>query len=208
MLPDNFQHNGSASYYVFLDLDFDGIPELLTTGIAGSGIYSSNKFYKLNSSKDGVVEITYGADSEEMYDFNSSSEFPKLLKNRQNGNYIYWCSDAVGAGAYGHGATYGKLEYTGTEVKQTYMFSTGIIREGGVESNYYNIINSGNYTDVGETEYNKQYESFMLDYEDVNLKTKFVNASDFANASETQQRELFKTSIKGFNYNGYVSLVD
>ncbi|MBP3442391.1 MAG: zinc ribbon domain-containing protein [Clostridia bacterium] len=204
----NFMHDGYSSFYVFVDLDFDGIPELLTTGVAGSGVYSSNKFYKLNSTKDGVEEITYTADSEEMYDFKASDEFPKLLKNKKNGDYVYWCHDVYSAGAaFGHGTTHGILEYAGGKVTQNDMFSTGIVREGGVENDYFNVITGSDYKKVSESEYNKSYDSFMSDYEKVNLKLKFISGNEFSGASEAQQKEYFKSSLKGFGFDGYVSQV-
>ncbi len=205
---DNFVKDGYSSCYVFVDLDFDGIPELMTTGVAGSGVYSSNKFYKLNSTKDGVEEITYTADSEESYDFIASEEFPKLLRNKQNGKYVYWCHDVCSAGAaFGHGTTHGMLEYSGGKVTQNDMFNSGVVREGGAERDYFNVITGSNYKKVSESEYNKSYDSFMSDYENADLKLTFVYANEFAGASASQQKEYFKSSIKGFGFDGYVSQV-
>ena len=202
---DNFISDGYSSSYVFIDLDFDGIPELMTTGIAGSGIFSSNKFYKLNSAKNGVVEITYTADSDEMYDF--TEEFPKLLKDKQSGNYVYWCYDVCRAGAFGSGTSYGTLEYSGSKVTQNYKFNKGVVREGGTDKNYFRVVTASGMNEVTESEYNKAYNDFMSDYEIINVKLNYINANEFSNASQSQQREYFKSSLKGYGFNGYVSQV-
>lgn len=205
---ENFECDGYSSFYSFIDLDFDGIPELLTTGMGGTGRYSSNKFYKLNANKDGIEEITYNADSESMYDFYSPEVRPQLLKNSQNNSYLYWGSDFINAGRYGSGFTYGKLEYKGGKITQTEMFSTGSSFEGGVESTYYDLIEGSDYNDVSESEYNREYNAFMADYTNVNLQMEYISAQEFAGASQSQQKELFKNALKAYNYNGYVSLVE
>lgn len=205
---ENFECDGYSSFYSFIDLDFDGIPELLTTGMGGSGRYSSNKFYKLNANKDGIEEITYNVGSESMYDFYSPEVRPQLLKNSQNNSYLYWGSDFINAGRYGSGFTYGKLEYKGGKITQTEMFSTGSSFEGGVESTYYDLIEGSDYNDVSESEYNREYNAFMADYTNVNLQMEYISAQEFAGASQSQQKELFKNALKAYNYNGYVSLVE
>lgn len=43
--------------YCFIDLDFDGMPELVSTSTQGSGLFTTDFFYKINAEKSVVESL-------------------------------------------------------------------------------------------------------------------------------------------------------
>ena len=106
--------------YTFLDLNFDGTLELVSTCVGGSGIYSSNFFYKINSDKK-VVKCNYSKNSEDEFDLYRDDI--KILKNNSDNSYRYYCTDLIRSGASYYTIVYGTLYMKNNKVMCNNVFA-------------------------------------------------------------------------------------
>ena len=195
--------------YTFLDLDMDGILELVVTICDGSGRYSYNSYYTINKAEKTVVPIQY-ANSDEAYgegfDYVYNNNYPKLLKNKEDNTFIYFGYDYIRSSSSEYENLYGSLIASNGELFYKNLFYTYHCDANWLD-NTEDIDEFGYYENdtcvfLDETEYNKKVDEFYSKYDDLDLKWKFIEGSEFGNASSDQQRKLLTEAYNAFSYNG------
>ena len=181
--------------YTFLDLDFDGTLELVSTYVEGSGRYSRNCFYKINSDKK-VVKCNYSVSSEDEFDL--FRDDIKVIKNNADNSYKYYCTDFIRAGASYYTILYGTLYMKNNKVMCNNVFAED---HYGSSVSYYCFSND-DITDVSKTNYNKKQEEYFKANTDANLKYSLIAGEDFLNASNEKRKEMLLNSYNDFSYDG------
>lgn len=188
-------------YYYFLDLDLDGVCELVTSNYAGSGCYSYNKYYKIDTETKTVKELV--SDEEDMggYDFESKDEL-KLLKSKKDGSINYYCMDYMREGHAYNCTTYYTIrldgeKITGTEVSAV-EHEESMIDQTSTDTFYF--YKDGKKTEVSVDEEIALREEFFDGYENLNLKHVELNAQEFKAADAEEQKQLILYGYNGFYY--------
>ena len=193
--------------YSFLDLDFDGTLELITSKTDGTGRFTDNTFYKINQDSNTVEVISennpqggYGE-----YDL-WYTKYPLLVKN-SSGEMVYYCEDFWYAGAGEYGYSYGKLFLENDEINTESLFNiskTQKYEQGTTEEvSLYSYYENGVSVDTDKDTYNLKVDSFFEEYKNLYLTMDNIIGKDFDSADETTQRSSLLKCYKSFNYDGY-----
>lgn len=187
-------------HYGFLDLDFDGVLELVTCNMGGSGRYSYNNYYKVNLSTKKVQKISgsYGMNDGDWDFIDLESKF-KLYKNRSSGKMFYYCGDFVSAGRLENGTYYGKMYMQNGAIKRELLFNEGTY---GGQKNYSYYLN-GKWAETSKSEYDKKMNRFLSENTDLNLKLSFADAAGFDENSNGDKVRIMKNTYDGFSYTGF-----
>lgn len=104
------QDENSVSWYgyLFLDLDFDGTLELIAAQNGGTETRSDNKFYKLDTENNTVVELDYPDKGEDQWDF-TGGDYPKVYRNNETQELKYMVYDHIRGGDYTFAMRIGEL---------------------------------------------------------------------------------------------------
>ncbi len=197
--------------YSLLDLDFDGVLELITTEFGGSGRYSYNSYYRINIDDKTVEEILSPGipESDGGYDYNMYEEYPQLYKNKADGKMFYYCADFVNIMSHENVIFYGKMYYDGKEIYTEYMFSEYIsaanttANSTNTDINTYSYYSNGTHADITEDEYNKKFAEFQSNSTNMNLKWKSIPCEDFDSADTATQTKLLTDAYLAFSYDGF-----
>ena len=202
--PDEFYMAGY--YYLFLDLDFDGVLELVTTEVQGTGRFSTNKYYKINLADNSVEEIpadkNQGESSLDYY----LEDSPELYKNKTTGEYLYIGKDYIRTG--------GGMDFTAEKtlalkdgvISETSLFSYERIDAGvsssGETQEFYRVYSLEN-SEVDKTTYDNERAAYFADFIDVDLDTETIDGADYHNATDADKFELLLESYTEFSYDGF-----
>ncbi len=193
--------------YFFIDLDFDGVLELVSIFNEGSGLYSRTAFYKIDKNTKNVVEIpTNVEEGEGEFDLASTGKnAPKLLKNKQTGKMLYLATDVLRIMNGEYVLYTGTMSLGGNLVSMDNMFmfyeySEGHFShpEGLIE---YSVMRNGKYESVSGEQYETEMNKFLSQYNDMNLKLHFIDGETFNSSNETQQKNMLTQGYNGFTYN-------
>lgn len=196
--------------YGFLDLDFDGTLELISNINDGTGRYSCNSYYKINTSDYTVSEIKLNVDESADgggYDYSLFKDYPKLLKSLKDDSYIYYCADCLKSAGNEYQEFYGTLQMSNNTLNSQIIFSkyyfyANVTEPDSLTDKYY-YVNNGEYIDISKENFDKKVSEFYSEYEDLNLKWKYVNGKDLELSSISKQKELLLSSYKAFSYTGF-----
>lgn len=190
--------------YCLLDLDFDGVLELISSVCDGSGRYSYNKFYKINIKSSSIEEFKSEANQDDGgIDYYDSARDSKLLKNQTSGKKFYVFKN------YGHvSSKEGILSYS-----ESYMEKTKF-HENFLFSEYWHPDYDNNMDDtvreytfrgkkVSKTEYEQRTAAFYSENKDLNLVWTCIPGADFDKSDDSTQRQLLLNAYRGFSYDGF-----
>lgn len=202
--PDEFYMGGY--FYLFLDLDFDGVLELVTTEVQGTGRYSTNKYYKINLADNSVEEITSDKDKGESSIDYYMDDSPELYKNKTTGEYLYIGKDYIRAG--------GGMDFTAEKtlalkdgvISETSLFSyeriDAAVSSNGETQEIYRVYSLEN-NEVDKATYDNERASYFADYIDADLDTETIDGGDYSNATDADKFELLLDSYTEFSYDGF-----
>ena len=198
--------------YLFLDFDFDGVLELVVTSTAGSGIYSSNKFYKLDTESKTVSEISFpDKDEENQWDF-TGVDYPKLYRNNETDRLKYVVYDYTRAGGFAFGIRIGELFQNSDGQLQekglwgfTYTSPDSEFYTEGQDEYSYQVFNEqGVPSEVDSDTYTKAVEDYELYNTPLELTFKVVEnsteSSTFDELPASAQADLLLDSYNAFSY--------
>ena len=195
-------------YYSFLDLDFDGVLEMLRTQeVQGTGFFTYNAYFKIDKSDESVYQIPVYLDGENRtydgcgLDYRLTDPL-ELYKNKTTGEYFYFGSDLWRSGIWENGCENRILTYT-YRINAKTIFSEYRYLENP-SSDYKTKYYAAN-TPVSKTDYDKKYKAYFDNCENLELKYSYANKTGeslYAKSSATQ-RKLLLEAYKAFNYNGY-----
>ena len=209
-MPDLSEYSLNGVEYGFLDLDFDGIPELIVDNYAGSGRYSYNTYFKADPDSGTVKEISCSADYQEMgYDlfFLSEENAPRLLRNKETGALCYYCVDLLRISTGDYALYYGTMKYTGEKIVCNVLFMHHWEEAGRYDNpeevNEYAIFHSGQETTADEETYTREQDAFFSQYEDMGLQFGTVSMHDFNDADSDAQTAMLLDACRAFRYDGF-----
>ena len=179
---------------VFLDLDFDGIPELLTGGFSSSGRLTATEFYRIEN------------DSVENLDVKSTlNSFPSFL-----GEKLQLYKDADGLKQY---CLYDAQRYqldtlveyfcgfaydtSADSVYDKLFFST---RESTAAEKSYRWMEGTEEIEISQTDYEKRVNSFFSSMTDLHLSYKPVVLRDCVTKEDVRNKLI--ESYDAFTYDG------
>jgi len=195
-LSDNYY------YYSFLDLDFDGVLELVTTVNTGSDLYSHNNYYRIDPYTRtirtiGNREVKHDGGG---MDLKGSTS---LYKNNQSGKITYYSDDTI----RGDGTYYGPLWYEDQTVYSELPLvkrsesAASAVNQGGFTYIYY--LNDEKLT---EAEYQQLVEDFKRENTNLNLQWSTIDGKEFDNADDSEQRKLLLDAYNSFTFDGYLQM--
>ena len=202
---ENSEYSPMHGYgYCLLDLDFDGVLELISSVCDGSGRYSYNKFYRINIKSSSIEEFKSEANQDDGgIDYYDSARDSKLLKNQTSGKKFYVFKN------YGHvSSKEGILSYS-----ESYMEKTKF-QENFIFSEYWHPDYDNNMDDtireytfrgkkVSKTEYEQKTAAFYSENKDLNLVWTCIPGADFDKSDDSTQRQLLLNAYRGFSYDGF-----
>lgn len=198
--------------YLFLDLDFDGVLELVSTVCRGTGFFSENKYYKADMQAKTVSEIPFpGRDSSMECDL-TGIDYPQLYRNNATGKLKYLMYDNMRNGAANTTTTLSELwlDENGNIATQnlwTFDYAAESYDVQGVYT-YITYDESGKAITITEAEYDELLEQYEIANTNLKMEFKTVSGygtiesdySDFHSLDYNKQTELLLESYNAFKY--------
>lgn len=207
---DTFYMNGT--YYLFLDINFDGILELICSTCDGSGRYSQNRYYKINTNDYSVVQLDYhksvSIDKDESFcDYYNKDKF-MLLEDKNKGEKSYLVYDYLRVSSDDYGMRYDILKSFEESIYFESKFSTHVISavgsSSGTNEDKYFIYENDQSTEVSEAEYNELFNSFLGNHKDLSLEFNYIfDAQSFEALSAEEQYQKLLDIYMSFSYDGF-----
>ena len=198
--------------YLFLDLDFDGVLELVSSTNTSSGSYSYNKYYRADIENGTVSEIPFPDINEEMQCDFTGTDYPQLYKNNTTGKLKYMTFNNLREDPTSHSVYMGEL----------YLDDAGNIAVNELWSFSYKMDSSNlegycTYTVPGDdgTSKSVDYDAYLktleqYEAENTNMLLEFKTVSgrgtndagytNFADLDYDSRYELLLESYKAFSY--------
>lgn len=197
----------SGYRYLFLDLNFDGVLELITSSCDGSGKYSSNHYYTINLSDYSVEPIKDILQSEDYYgqvDFMISG-YPKLYYDNENSEKMYVLADMTGVSDMYGFAEY-KITCENNTVNSELLFTKyeayDYVDEPSEPSTYHIHI-YGRSEQVEAKLYHDEYNKYYRGLTDLNLVYGFVVGNTFGTATASERKQLLLDAYEAYSYDGF-----
>lgn len=191
-----------SSYgYCLLDLDFDGVLELITSVCDGSGRYSTNRIYKIDP-KEGKVTFLRNEESADP-DYYYLKDKTQLLKNSADGTLFYLVAEYTRVNDREGGIGYYEISEKGETVSEKLAFSetTSLDYAGGTDGKIREFTFFGKT--CSKTEYEQLQAKYYKENTDLNLKWTAIDGEVFAAADDNAKKELFRNAYTGFSYDGF-----
>lgn len=188
--------------YCLLDLDFDGILELIVSTTDGSIRLSNNRVFTINPDTLEVVEVNSAGDNpQDMagYDFHYAGNFV-LYKNKYDGSMFYLCQDLTRVNSSENYLLWGKVYSDDLGYHEIHLYSE--YRQGQVATEY-RYYENGESIKVSYDEYVSWKDRFFSEYEDMNLTFKNISGNEFNEADYSGKRALLLEAYKSFSYDGF-----
>lgn len=194
--------------YLFLDLNFDGISELISCTTSGSGNFSENSFYTLDTENNTVVKLSLEEGQAFEWDF-SSTDYPKLYKNNESGQMKYMVYDNCRAGAGAYSVLIGELSLSEATVNSNnlwfFEFSAANATAEKPEERFFKVFDeNGTATETDEATYNDTLAQYDADNTLVPFTFSVVEGTatdyDFSELTQEEQYDKLLASYKAFAY--------
>jgi len=197
--------------YCLLDLDFDGVLELINSLNDGSGRYSSNKYFKINTETLEVEQIVVDSDENmgwDDYDYlYAAHDATKLLRNNADNIMFYYCTNHTRVTTGEGSSVYGKLILNEGKIGEEIIFSEYYC-DAGIYDNKEDIrsftyMSNGESISVTEAEYNEKTAEFFKENTDLNLQWVCIEGREFDNAGIKAKKQMLLDAYRGFSYDGF-----
>ncbi len=190
--------------YCLLDLDFDGVLELINSTNDGSGRYSYNKFYRINLDKLTVEEFQAQSEQQEGgIDYCYLAHQSKLLKNKSTGNLFYLFEDYLRVSTEEGVESYAEVYMKDNILYENFLFSE--YWHPDYDNNTTNEIREYNFKDddVTKSEYEQKTNAFYSENKDMNLVWKCISGSEFDKGTDSTQKQLLLDAYRSYSYDGF-----
>ncbi len=206
--PEKTYMSMGGYLYLFLDLNFDGVLELITSETNGSGRYSYNCFYKISEDGTTVELITF----DESIDKNNQCDFffddsPVLFKDNATGDYQYVLCDYIRAGG---GMDYFREEeytYKDGKIYANPLFSYEVVQaevsESGEKEEYFTLFNLDEPEKVDKETYDKAVKDYEAQRTNLDLDFETIDGADFSEANDIEKSDMLLDAYTDFSYNGF-----
>ncbi len=191
--------------YLFLDLDFDGVLELIATYCDGSGRYSDNHYYRINLSDYSIETVVVdNYDDYNQVDY-TLTDYPKLLRETSTNRLFYIKADMVRVGMMASVVEY-ESYFENETLKFNSIFQKYISLDSSSnpqEEEFYRVITGENSPKIDKSAYEQAYEEYYHKYDNLNLTYGSVYGSDFAKASDSERYGFLLEAYESFSYSGF-----
>ena len=202
---------------LFLDLDADGVLELVRSDQQGSGRFSYNDYYRIDPDTRQVVKMNRTSDLGESsdgggYDFVSAmpGSYPLLLKNKSDGSLAYFCHDFLRVTTGEYDNMEGLLYLRDGVVRSRYLFSEYFQAAGlygnTADKTEYRVFGEDGSSDVPaipEAEYREKRSAFLAEYEDLHLIFRTVSLQELGELTQADLRQTLLDLYLSFDYDGF-----
>ncbi len=202
--------------YFFLDLNFDGVLELIVNSTDGTARQSYNRYFTINTETNKVEELSAIIEADQ----DSSEEFGgndyvycgeiKLLANKTTGEMLYYCTDythvCVGHEAYSYGLVNMSENTVFTRVRFAEDFCEAGVYDNKQAVEKYSYCKDYKFIYVSKSEYDKMVKKFFDEHADLNLTWDYISGSDFDKESKSNQKMLLLKAYTAFSYKGMPSI--
>ncbi len=198
---ENATYSAAGCGVLFLDVDFDGELELVTTSMAGSGFNTSVEIYKIENGK--VVSLDTET-PQEFIDILWEKLGPIRLLSDENGVKEYYAPDHIRGGMFYEEDVYSSFAYHPEENVVARTDYYGAITERALNNANdvtYSWMDYQKNANITEDEYN-QLKSNIENLTDLNVTYKIV---DIRNLSDSDIRQSLLDSYQAFSYTGFSS---
>ena len=197
--PENPPMNGYG--YCLLDLDFDGVLELIASVCDGSGRYSTNRIYKIDSEKQNVTLLrTEGTANPDYYYLKDKT---KLLKNTADNKLFYLVAEYTRVSEREGGVGYYEISEAKGTVAEDLVFSeiTTPDYENGTDEKIREFSFRGK--NCSKTEYEQYLAEYYEENTDLNLTFLAIDGETFAASDDSARKDLLRNAYRGFSYDGF-----
>lgn len=181
---------------------FDGMPELVSTSTQGSGLFTTDFFYKINAEKSVVESLPLSGNGNADFKLNAAQDgdYMKLLRDGDGNMFYFFCSYAR-ASAGNYAVSYSRVTVSGGKVQSELLFSEDVYtnEDSQSEHKYYSYAD-GKQTELSEQEYKNTFDSFLADNTDMHLTAGYIDNNEFSAADSAKQREMLAESYRAFGY--------
>lgn len=167
--------------YMFIDLNFDGILELVQSVKEPRSDKSTNKFFKLDIKSKSVSEIPCSDDDAiNLWNF-EGGDYPQLYKNNETGTLKYMVYDNSREEATRGGTRIGEMTYSteeGIRTRSLWGFVYASLDgsySGEYTYAYLSYDEQGNKNDISPIEYTKLLEDYENKNTNMNLRFKYIS---------------------------------
>lgn len=207
-----YTQNDSEWYgYHLLDLDFDGVLELVQATNTGADASSSNRYFKLDTENKTVTELScVDKELDSKWDF-VGGDYPQLYKNNSTGDLKYLVYSNRREGISSGGMSIGEMtinEKGEVTTKNLWAFDYAALTDdldGEFSFSYYVYDENGDVEEVDADTYN----ATLAEYEENNTRLTFTYAMadqvleevPFSELSDEELLERMLEMYKSFSYN-------
>ena len=190
--------------YCLLDLNFDGVLELISSVCDGSGRFSYNKFYRINIKSSSIEEFKSEANQDDGgIDYYYNARDSKLMKNQTDGRKFYVFKN------YGQASTSeGAWAYSESYMEDSKLYENWLFSESwhpDYDNNVDNTIREYTFQGkkVSKSEYEQKTKNFYSENKDLNLVWSCIVGANFDKSDDSTQRQLLLNAYRGFSYDGF-----
>ena len=197
--PEHSPANGYG--YCLLDLDFDGVLELISSVCDGSGKYSTNSICKIDPEEKTVYQIYHGSNTGLDYYYLRSET--KLLRNEKDGSLFYLVMDYTRVNNREGGTAYYRVSEKDKTISETCVFSeiTTLDAENGTDEKIREY--AFGEESCTKIEYDKKLREYYEENTDLHVKWKAVNGKKFKKSDENGRKKLLSDAYNSFSYDGF-----
>ena len=175
--------------YGLLDFEGDGIPELFSSVMSGSGRFSENHYYKIDINTRSVYEMKNLPDGLDMIDLLSGT---RIYQDNQTGQPLYYYKDITRSGIY-FNSTENGLFYmqNGTVYSNLLWYEKRELTDPG--SGVYDIsyyTGSGDQLWFSESEWEQYKENYLAQYTLIADDVPTYTSSDMNKASDANLKKI------------------
>ena len=195
------QNNLTQEKYFFLDLDFDGVLELVSSlDIGRTGIH--NEFYKVETASKKVLRMSTSNIYGDTYLMGMKAT-PELYFNSLSQGKEYRSDSGTWTSGRKPTSTTAFRSFTvdNGKVKSDLLYAEKKTTDldNSVETYQYFI----GEKEVSKTAYENARQKDKENCRDLNLKTDVIIGKDFCSANKETQRNMLLSAYKSFAYDGY-----
>lgn len=187
--------------YYLIDLDFDGVLELIRGKINSKSYFADNTSYRIDVDTQRVEEIE--DQSKKYCDSLARCYTGTLYMSKADGTrfYLYYSeelNDVI------HYLGYGKIYLDGDAFQDQMVYSENYSAYGyDNDPNKHERYCIGANTEVTKDEYDKYIEDFADENTDLKLNSTVISGSDFDDADFDSQRKQLLEAYYSFSYDGF-----
>ncbi len=186
--------------YCLLDLDFDGVCELIRNVNAGSGRFSYNEYYRINSDSR-KVEIIPADDMENGngYDYGRFEDEIRLLSGVSDNLRFFFCKNYTRISTGVYTLDYGKMYLAPDGIHTEILFGEyHDERDEANQEHLYNVKENGNFRDVDKQTYDDCMTSFLAENYDSDMKWSCIDGAEFDSADGDTQKQMLTDACEKF----------